>query len=174
MADVWQRLVVKTWRKLTLGVFYHPIAKSFHQIASPPQCIGRKIPKNLFKDTNHHYYLLNFCFLRFFFQNTARFHFWDRETFPRFVSRRNQFFNPTPEGINSHSLKTNGKGPGPPKRSRIIFLYPSSHNHGFFVKNGCINPISYCFLSFRVIFHWTMIMGERVTPILMGAFAVRF
>ena len=38
--------------------------------------------------------------------------------------------------------------------------YPSSHNHGNQLKNGCISNIS--FLSFRVIFHWTMIMGERV------------
>ena len=28
------------------------------------------------------------------------------------------------------------------------------------VENGCISNI--CFLSFRVVFHWTMIMGERV------------
>ena len=37
--------------------------------------------------------------------------------------------------------------------------YPSSHNHGS-VENGCISNMS--FLSFRVIFHWTMIMGGSV------------
>ena len=35
----------------------------------------------------------------------------------------------------------------------------SQKNHGS-VENGCISNIS--FLSFRVIFHWTMIMRERV------------
>ena len=48
--------------------------------------------------------------------------------------------------------------------------YPYSHNHGS-VENGCISNIS--FLSFRVIFHWTMIMRERVEdledkPFLLG------
>ena len=36
---------------------------------------------------------------------------------------------------------------------------PSSQNHGS-VENGCVSKIR--FLSFRVIFHWTVIMGERV------------
>ena len=36
---------------------------------------------------------------------------------------------------------------------------PSSQNHGS-VENGCVSNIR--FLSFRVIFHWTVIMGERV------------
>ena len=41
-----------------------------------------------------------------------------------------------------------------------IEIHPSSHNHGS-VENGCITNMS--FLSFRgPIFHWTMIMGERV------------
>ena len=38
-------------------------------------------------------------------------------------------------------------------------VYPSSHHHGS-VENGCISNMS--FLSFRVIFHRTMTMGERV------------
>ncbi len=38
--------------------------------------------------------------------------------------------------------------------------HSSSHNHGS-VENGCIFNIS--FLSiWRLIFHWTMIMGERI------------
>ena len=36
---------------------------------------------------------------------------------------------------------------------------PSSQNHGS-VENGYVSKIR--FLSFRVIFHWTVIMGERV------------
>jgi len=38
------------------------------------------------------------------------------------------------------------------------YTYPASHNHGL-VENGCISNIS--FLSFRVIFHWTMIMSKK-------------
>ena len=41
-----------------------------------------------------------------------------------------------------------------------VLQYPSSQNYGS-VENGCISNIR--FLSTRVIFHWTMIMGERVT-----------
>ena len=40
-----------------------------------------------------------------------------------------------------------------------VVPFPSSHNHGS-VENDCISNIS--FLSFRVVFHETMIMGERV------------
>ena len=40
----------------------------------------------------------------------------------------------------------------------ITYAYLSSHNHGS-VENWCISNVS--FLSFGVIFHWTMIMGER-------------
>ena len=48
---------------------------------------------------------------------------------------------------------------------QLLTSYPSSHNHGS-VENGCISNIS--FLSFRVVFHWTMIMGERVTSLLIN------
>ena len=40
-----------------------------------------------------------------------------------------------------------------------VVPFPSFHNHGS-VENECISNIS--FLSFRVVFHETMIMGESV------------
>ena len=40
-------------------------------------------------------------------------------------------------------------------------MYPTSHNHGS-VKNGCISNRIVTF-STTAMFHWTMIMGERVS-----------
>ena len=56
-------------------------------------------------------------------------------------------------------LTQNPGRPLVPGASTVI-QYPSSQNHGS-VESGCISNIR--FLSSRMIFHWTMIMGERVT-----------
>ena len=49
------------------------------------------------------------------------------------------------------------------KKNRITIKYSSSHNHGS-MENGCVSNI--CFLSFRVILHWTMITWARVQQFL--------
>ena len=61
-------------------------------------------------------------------------------------------------------LKTKPKRNIVLNKNKSYSIYPSSHNHGS-VKNGCISNTS--FLSFRVVFHWTMIVGGfgyRSTP----------
>ena len=48
-----------------------------------------------------------------------------------------------------------------PQQQKMFFLYPSSHNHGSVKNEGCISNMMK-FLSFGLVFHWTIIVGERV------------
>lgn len=49
-----------------------------------------------------------------------------------------------------------------PQQQKMFFLYPSSHNHSSVKNEGCISNMMK-FLSFGLVFHWTIIVGERVT-----------
>ena len=102
----WHRLMVKTWRKLTLGVLFTTQLKNLLiKLAHRPIHWGetsKKIFQKIYK--HHHYYVLNSCFGDFIPNINYRSHFWPRETF---LIRRNVFFSgsPTSKVLNSPSLK---------------------------------------------------------------------